>query len=122
MILEYSVKKTFTESIDIVDPGNTCLRCITDEQADYIIFIKTVQGKTSILTIGPIFPDLPNMLLNDLSLNYNVFKYNYKKITKTIENFVNNGRKNIVKVEEIVELDGFEELPNFKEAFLALSE
>ena len=64
MVFEFSVQKTFNESIDIVDIGNTALRCTNHNFDNYYIILKTIMGKTSILKFGPVCPDL-DILLND---------------------------------------------------------
>ena len=45
MIFEYSVQRTFDEMIDIVDIGNTALRCTNSEMCDYYIILKTIMGE-----------------------------------------------------------------------------
>ena len=47
MIFEFSVQKTFNQSIDVVDVGNTALRCINKQMDNYYIITRTVYGKTS---------------------------------------------------------------------------
>ena len=42
MIFEFSVKRTFNESIDVVDMGNTALRCTNRDMEIYYIITKTI--------------------------------------------------------------------------------
>ena len=52
MIFEYSVQKTFNESIDVVDIGNTALRCHGAKLDFYYIILKTIMGKNTGARIG----------------------------------------------------------------------
>ena len=49
MIFEYSVQKTFSESIDVVDIGNTALRCHGSKLEFYYIILKWPKKISAIL-------------------------------------------------------------------------
>lgn len=114
MIFEYSVQRTFNEMIDIVDIGNTALRCTNSEMCDYYIIIKTIMGKTHILKYGPICPDI-DMLINDFSVEYKKLDYKESKIEKEIDKFINDGFKKINLVEEITEYEAWQNFPEIQQ-------
>lgn len=116
MLFEFSVQKTFTQSIDIVDMGNTALRCTNPHMENFYIIIKTVLGKTSILKFGPVCPDL-DILLEDFSVMYKKLDYKETAIFKEIDKFINDFKKSIETVEEITEYEAWKEFPNIQQFF-----
>lgn len=116
MIFEYSVQRTFNEMIDIVDMGNTALRCTNSEMCTYYMILKTIMGKTNILKFGPICPDI-DMLLNDFSVEYKKMDYKESKIEKEIDKFINDFKKEITTVEEITEYEAWQDFPEIHQLF-----
>jgi hypothetical protein len=116
MIIEYSVKKTFNESIDIVDIGNTALRCVDGCRDEYYIILKTVMGKVSIIKFGPVCPDL-DMLINDFSVSYKKMDYKEMAIHKEVDKFINDFKKEITSVEEITEYEAWQAFPAIQQCF-----
>lgn len=116
MIFEYSVKKTFNESIDVIDIGNVALRCTSGNLDDYYIILKTVMGKTSILRFGPVTPDI-EMLLNDFSVSYKKIDYKESAICKEVDKFINDFKKEITQVEEITEYEAWQAFPIVQQWF-----
>ena len=116
MIFEYSIQKTFEETIDVVDIGNTALRCTNTKLDNYYIILKTIMGKTSILKFGPVCPDV-EMLLDDFSVNYKKINYKETAIIKEIDKFINDFKKEITSVEEITEYEAWEDFPMIQELF-----
>ena len=116
MIFEYSVQKTFNESIDVVDIGNTALRCHGAKLDFYYIILKTVMGKTNILKFGPICPDV-DMLISDFSVEYKKMDYKEAKIEKEIDKFINDGKKEINSIEEITEYEAWQDFPEIQRLF-----
>ena len=116
MIFEFSVQKTFNESIDVVDVGNTALRCINRQKDFYYIITKTVFGKTSILKFGPVCPDI-EILLNEFSVSYKKIDYKENLLFKEIDKFLNDFKKEIETVEEITELEAWQDFPDIKQYF-----
>jgi hypothetical protein len=116
MIFEYSVQKTFNESIDIVDIGNTALKCISSKLDEYYIILKTIMGKVSILTFGPVCADL-DMLINDFSVSYKKIDYKEASIQKEVNKFINDFRKEITSVEEITEYEAWQAFPDIHTQF-----
>ena len=116
MIFEYSVQRTFNETIDVVDIGNTALRCFGKKLDIYYIILKTVMGKTSILKFGPIMPDI-DVLFNDFSVTYKKIDYKENLIQREVDKFINDYKKEVTKVEEITEYEAWQDFPPVKEWF-----
>lgn len=116
MIFEFSIQKTFTDSVDIVDIGNTALRCINRNGDNYYIINKTTMGKTSILKFGPICPDL-EILLSDFMVSYKKIDYKENLISREIDKFINDFKKEISTVEEITEYEAWQDFPAIQQWF-----
>ena len=116
MVFEFSVQRTFNESIDIVDIGNTALRCTNQDMDTWYLIIKTIFGKTSIIKFGPICPDI-DVLLNDFSVNYKKFDYKESVIHKEIDKFINDFKKEIDEIEEIPEYEAWQGFPVIQQQF-----
>lgn len=116
MLFEFAVQRTFNESIDIADIGNTALRCTNTKLDNYYIIVKTIMGKTSILKFGPVCPDL-EVLLNDFSVSYKKFDYKENIICKEIDKFINDFKKEINSVEEITDYEAWQDFPAIQQWF-----
>lgn len=116
MIFEFSVKKTFNESIDVVDAGNTALKCTNQLMDSYYIITKTVMGKTYILKFGPVCPDIDE-LLDDFSVSYKKIDYKESAIYREIEKYINDFKKEISTVEEITEHEAWKDFPLIQQWF-----
>ena len=116
MIFEFSVQKTFSQSIDIVDMGNTALKCTNRYMDNYYIITKTVMGKTYILKFGPVCPDL-NVLISDFFINYKKIDYKEGVIHKEIDKFINDFKKEIETVTEITEYEAWQDFPPIQQYF-----
>lgn len=116
MIFEYSVQKVCNESIDVVDIGNTALRCTNSRLDNYYIILKTTMGKTSILKFGPVCPDV-EVLLNDFTASYKKIDYKETSICKEIDKFINDFRKEINNIEEITEYEAWQDFPPVQQYF-----
>jgi hypothetical protein len=116
MIFDYSVTKTFNQTIDVVDAGNTALKCTSVNLLDYYIIIKTIFGKTHILKFGPVCPDL-ELLEEDFSVSYKKFDYKESTLFREIDKFINDTRKGIDSIEELTEFEAWEQFPPIKQYF-----
>lgn len=116
MIFEYSVQKTFNESIDVVDIGNTALRCHGSKLDFYYIILKTVMGKTNIIKFGPVMPDI-DVLFSDFTVSYKKIDYKENLIEKEVDKFINDYKKEITLVEEITEYEAWQDFPNIQQQF-----
>lgn len=116
MVFEYSAQRTFNDSIDVVDIGNTALRCTNVKLDDYYIILKTIMGKTSIIKFGPVCPDI-EILLNDFAVTYKKMDYKEAGICKEIDKFINDFRKEINSIEEITEYEAWQAFPAVQQYF-----
>jgi hypothetical protein len=116
MIFEYSVQKTFNESIDVVDIGNTALRCHGSKLDFYYIILKTILGKVHIMKFGPVMPDI-DVLFSDFSVSYKKIDYKESLIEKEVDKFINDYKKEITLVEEISEYEAWQDFPNIQSQF-----
>lgn len=116
MIFEYSIQKTFNRAIDVVDIGNMALSCTNAEGASWYLITKTIMGKTSILTFGPVMQDLP-ILINGFKVEYEKIDYKEPKICSKVDKFINDFKKEVDIVEEISEQEAFEVFPEIVELF-----
>ena len=111
MIFNYDPQMMFTQSIDVVDIGNMTLRCSNASGVEFYLITTTLLGKTSILKIGPIMPDLP-MLLKDFTVSYKKVDYKEATICKEVSRYIQDTKKEITNVEEIVEEELWEIFPD----------
>ena len=116
MIFEYSVQKTFNETIDVADIGNTALRCHGKKLDFYYIILKTVMGKTHVIKFGPVMPDI-DVLFNDFTVSYKKMDYKENLIEKEVDKFINDYKKEITLVEEITEYEAWLDFPDIKNQF-----
>lgn len=116
MVFEFSIQKTFNQSIDVVDVGNTALRCTNSHMDNYYIITKTVFGKTAVLKFGPVCPDI-DALINDFSVSYKKVDYKENLLFKEIDKFLNDYKKEIETVEEITEFEAWEDFPPIRQYF-----
>ena len=116
MIFEFSVQKTFNQSIDVVDMGNTALRCTNRYMDNYYIIVKTVMGKTHIIKFGPVCPDV-DILQEDFFVNYKKLDYKEAPIYREIDKFINDFKKEIENIEEITEYEAWQDFPQIQHGF-----
>jgi hypothetical protein len=116
MVFEYSVQRTFNESIDVVDIGNTALKCVGSKLDEYYIILKTIMGKVSVIKFGPVVSDL-DVLINDFSVSYKKIDYKEMAIHKEVDKFINDFRKEITSVEEITEYEAWQAFPQIQHQF-----
>ena len=116
MVFEFAVQRTFNESVDVVDIGNTALRCTNHRLDTYYLIIKTVLGKAHIIKFGPVEPDI-DLLLNDFSVDYKKIDYKESIICREIDKFINDFKKEINTVEEITEYEAWQDFPAIQQLF-----
>ena len=116
MVFDYAVQKTFNQSVDVVDMGNTTLRCTNRNKDVYYLITKTTFGKTSIFKFGPVCPDI-DMLLDEFFVNYKKLPYKEASIYKEIDKFINDFKKEIDEVEEVTEYEAWQDFPPLKQQF-----
>lgn len=116
MIIDYSAQKTFAMSLDVVDAGNCCIKCTNIDGCEYYVITKTVYGKVSLITFGPVLPDFP-ALLEDFSVSYKKFDYKEQTIQKEISKYMNDPKKKIADAENWTEYEAWQCFPNVEESF-----
>ena len=123
MIFEFNATKTFTDTLQIDDIGNCAIRCegIMQEgriklPAEYYMIVKTVMGMTGILKFGPVIPDICEMQ-STFSATFKKIKYKEQSIEHEIDLFINDGRKEITKAEEITDVEAFDCYPSAEDTF-----
>lgn len=116
MIFEFSVQKTFNESIDVVDMGNATLRCTNRQLDNYYIIVKTIMGKTHFIKFGPVCSEI-DALLEDFSVEYKKIDYKESQVYKEIDKFINDFKKGIEVVEEVTEYEAWQDFPEIQQLF-----
>lgn len=113
MQFEYFYVTQVNATIDVDDVGNCCLLARNDIGLEYLLYVKTEYGKTELVTVGPLYIDEDVLYPNTVTVEYNTFDYDIKKIAKIINKFLSNAKASITFVEE-VEPEVFKErCPNF---------
>lgn len=103
MQFKYLYEIQATGFIDIENLGEICLSAInTLLHQEYILIIHTELGKSKILQYGPIFIDMEDTPLSNISVNYSEIDYNSSKLEKIIDRFINNPK---YLVSQVVEID-----------------
>lgn len=116
MILDYDKQAVFTKSFDIADIGNTTIRAANENGFEFYIATKTILGKTSILKFGPIMPDI-EVLLDSFELSYQKIDFKEANIMKALNLYINDIKKKIVNLEEIIETELFDAFPDIINSF-----
>lgn len=124
MIIEYNRQNVFMNSINVVDPGNMCICGYGVNLDKYYMLTKTIAGKIHILKIGPVIAaDIGNpsdVILEDFEVSYKKMKYSEKALAKEITGYINDPKKCIVEVEETVNEEAYQALPNISSAYTAI--
>lgn len=117
MLFDYNATRTFSQTLQIDDPGNCAIRgngSFRDGKiafpGDYYMIIKTTMGKTTFIKWGPLMPDFEE-LPNTFKLELKTAPYKESTIAKEIQSFINDGLKNIQEAEEILFEEALEFLP-----------
>ena len=103
------------DTFTIEDVGNVCLVARNDSGDIWILVIKTLLGFCYILEYGPLNH-------NPLSQNYliskfNKLQYSEYKLTKRIDNFLNDPKRMITQVDECNEEEAFSYMKSVVEVF-----
>ncbi len=110
MVVEFEVSRTFNNSLNIEDPGNTCIVCQNEGFSMWYLAIRTIRGISHILTYGAVLPDTEN-LTESFHLSYFKMKFNEKKLHKIISGFLNDLSKGIVEARECDIEECYEDFP-----------
>ena len=101
MTIEYYYTRQSTGFLDINNIGNCFIECFNDSGDSFLIWIKTVYGKTTILTQDFIEDDI-----EESNIQLKTIPYNFDKIKKFIYSFINTPQ---YKITQAMELDISEE-------------
>ena len=118
MIFEFDQQPVFTQSLDIVDIGNTCIRA-SSISGDWFLRTKTVMGKTSLIVFGPVIAgsveDYP--LIDGFAVSFSKFDYKERLIVKAINQLLNDTKKSIHYAEEVLEQAVINNFPDIMNTF-----
>jgi hypothetical protein len=104
MQFEYLYTTQAMGTIDIENIGEVCISGVNAFIAqEYILIIKTEEGKSKIIQYGPRFIDLEIAPVN-VSYTYNEIDYNQRKLITIIDKFINNPKFGISQV-QLIELE-----------------
>lgn len=127
---EYSVTKTYTNLLEINEPGNCAIvghgtygRGMNSGLGDYYLIISTLMGTTRTLQFGPI--DIATEKPADgFSMLTKTFSYKETTLDKEINQFLNNFRFGIDSAEEIDKETAYITIPTIAtwEAFMNYEE
>lgn len=121
MLIEYNQQKVFICNLDVVDPGNTCIHCLAETGEEYFIIIKSFFGKVNLLKVGPVIDGFEE-LIDGFNVSYMKFDYKESTILKIIQSLVNDPKKKINLIEEILPEEAYDKIPNVVEQYLNCGE
>lgn len=116
MIIEFEAKQTFNQMMDIVEPGDTCIKCENESFEQWYLITKTIDGEVHCLEFGPVCPDV-DMLIPGFYSTYTKLKFDEKKLFKKIHNFLNDPKKQISSAEEDFAENAYDDFPDLVDAF-----
>ena len=73
-------------------------------------------GKVSIIKFGPVVQDI-DVLFNDFSVVYKKIDYKENLISKEVDKFINDFKKEITNVEEVTEYEAWQAFPAIQQCF-----
>lgn len=111
----YSYVQTSSADIQIEDTGNVILLGINLMQQQWILYIKTYLGYTSVFEYGPFVND--NQPLYYSSATFQKFQYSEHKLDTIIDKFINNPRRMIIQVKEISDEEARDDIQPILEVF-----
>lgn len=110
MIFDYVKTSFFTEQIQIDDIGNCAIRAEDSDGAFHYMLVATKFGITRIIKFGPHVPDI-TILAKGFNLSYSMFKWSEKKLSKEIEQFVNDPFRKIIDAKTILLEEALQDAP-----------
>lgn len=84
-------------TIEIEDIGNFALSITNDLYNEYIIIVKTTYGVSEIIQFGPHKIDF-EQLEDRVNYNYIRTDYNESRLSKIIDNYINDPKKMVTQV------------------------
>lgn len=109
-----------TNSIDIDNIGNFCLEAIDEEDGFYYyLMVKTTLGTSTIISYGPVVPDV-ELLPDNYNINFQRLQFNDKKMNIWISKWLNDRMKKITGayiIEEKIFKDNFKDILGYIENY-----
>lgn len=98
---EYIHVVSALDTFHVNDIGNIILLANNDISLQWILYIKTDFGRTLIKEFGPLYQEKNAITKFGFDCHMEEIDYNEKKLTKSINTFLNNPRREITQVREI---------------------
>lgn len=117
MIFEFDQALKAQQSLEIGNIGDFAIEASNDEGFYYYLLVKTTLGSSTIITYGPIVPDI-NLLPSGFSTTLERIPYKEPKIIGKINYFLND-KKKITKAKEVLfeeALDAFIDIKAYLES------
>lgn len=95
---DYLYQENPLDSIEVEDIGNCVIQAFNDMGYEWYLIIETSLGDSYIQEFGPFFPDIENYFPKGFKYNFYKLQYKESKLSKIIENFINDPKKLITQV------------------------
>lgn len=111
---EYIHVVSALDTFHVDDIGNIIISANNDNELEWILYIKTDLGRTTVKEFGPLHPRLP---ITKFGFDCHVenAEYNERKIGKIIDKFLNNPYREITQVREIDLIEFYEKVEAAKD-------
>lgn len=108
MTFEYLQRVVIDATLEIDNIGECVLQARNDIGDEYYLFIHTELGWTEVVEYGPAHPDI-SILPNSITYKYDRFEFNFGKIERIIDKFLNDGKRMIsqASVVDVEDVRGF---------------
>ena len=100
---EYFYTQTAMGELEIEDIGNCVIEAVNDTGCFYYLCVQTTLGWTKITEYGPATPDFFE-LPKSVTCTFNRIEYDERKISNTVNLFLNNSKRNITQA-RVVDLE-----------------
>lgn len=115
MIFDYFYMLQPTDSIEIDDTANVCLKANNDIGKEWYLSLNTHLGWTEVKEFGTLDIDEDDRGDNPFNLTIYGYEYNLKRNFKIISNFLNNDKRQITQVFIMTQEEFTDKLNNVKE-------
>ena len=107
MTFEYLQRIVVDGELEVDNIGDCILQANDDLGNEYYLIVKTLLGVTEIIEYGPIAPDI-SILPPNYNIKYSRIDYNEGKIERSIDKFLNDGKRAITQA-RVVSLEDISE-------------
>ena len=108
MTFDYLQRIVVDGQLDVENIGHCILQANDDFGKEYYLIILTELGWTEILEYGPCCPDL-FQLPPDYQIKYSRIEYNQGRIERTIDKFLNDGKRIITQAKVVEDINSIRE-------------